>query len=76
LTDRNNVNFKRLKLAFEFGEDEVVELCRLAGLEIAKDRVRRWARSPDAGSGKYTSMSDAEFDAFCEGVLLLMRSRG
>lgn len=65
---RNNQNFKRVRVALLLTEDDVVAICHLGGLNIEKDRARRWARSPDAGPRRFSLMSDAEFDAFCAGL--------
>lgn len=65
---RNNRNFKSIRLAMQLSEGEVADICRLGGLDIGKDKARRWARSPDAGPGRFSAMADADFDAFCAGL--------
>jgi hypothetical protein len=66
--DRNNVNFKRIRSAMELTPDEVSAALAVIGVTVPADRVRRWGRSIEAGTGRYAPMSDLEFDQFCEGV--------
>lgn len=65
---RNNTNFKSIRLALGLDESDIAQICELGGLKIGKDKGRRWSRSPDAGPGRFSMMSDAEFDAFCSGL--------
>jgi hypothetical protein len=65
---RNNENFAQLRGALGLSPDEVVACCAAAGFVVSADRARRWSRQPDAGAGRYSPMSDEEFDAFCRGV--------
>lgn len=71
---RNNINFKRIRLAFEMRADEVQEACRLGGIDISKERCSQWMRAPGAGAGRYSVMTDIEFDAFCAGLPELSKS--
>lgn len=76
-SDRNNTNFRMLRGTLGLSRSDVVAAMRLGGVEVSGDRVNRWARSSDAGAGRYTPMSDQEFDAFVRGVsALLARERG
>jgi hypothetical protein len=68
VSDRNNTNYKLLVTALGLSHEDVARLLHEAGHTVGLDHVRRWSRSADAGAGRYSVMSDAEFDTFCRAV--------
>ena len=88
IDDRNNTNYKHLCSALLLKDGEIVDACALAGLDVSRSKVNGWRRGvgalkkPDVGSRNPANrerrmklMSDDEFDAFCEGVALLLRNK-
>lgn len=82
-SDRNNRNYKHIRIAFGLEVADVVEILRLGGVSISKTTANRWGRASLASrlrvnrhSGKpfqderYKAMTDSEFDAFCAGLVL------
>lgn len=68
MRDRNNENYKHLRAGLRLDEPDVVEICGMAGLDIGRDRAKRWARAHDVGPGRYSVMTDEQFDAICAGL--------
>lgn len=66
--DRNNRNFRQLRATLALSVGDVVQALSLVGVTVSADRVRRWGRSSGSGPGRYTPMSDSEFDAFVTGA--------
>ena len=62
-----NRYYKRIRLAFDMTEDDVVECCRLGGLQVSRSRPNGWNRSPD-DKRRYVRMREDDFEAFTAGL--------
>lgn len=67
-SDRNNRNYRLIRATLGLQLDEIVRAFALIGVQVSVDRARRWGRSANAGTGRFTVMQDLEFDQFCEAV--------
>ncbi|WP_341667323.1 hypothetical protein [Alcaligenes sp. SDU_A2] len=67
-TNRNNLNFKKLRAAMLLRTDDIVAICRHGGYQASRSIAQRWGLSQDAGPGRYAVMTDEAFDAFCGGL--------
>ena len=80
-TDRNNQNFKRIVVALELSDRDVVEIMAAAGEEVSRSKANAWGRGKhatrehtDGRDGavftdkRYRQMTNYEFDMFCKGL--------
>lgn len=68
LPDQTNRNFRRICFALNVNRDEIREILRLGGVAASGERITRWSRNR-TGPGGYQTMSEVEFNAFCEGLV-------
>lgn len=67
MTDWNKY-FTRIRTSHEMVRQDVVEACRLGGLEITASRAEGWARNP-SDTRRHVRMTAEEFDAFTRGLV-------
>jgi uncharacterized protein YehS (DUF1456 family) len=67
MTDWNR-HYKRVRGALRLTYPEVVDVCRLGGLEITRSRAEGWNRGED-DVRRFVKMTEAEFDAFTRGLM-------
>ena len=83
----HNPVMRRVCGAFQLSRRDVVDICRLGGLEISASKADGWKRgaqtyrNPDAGSRdpedlerRDKSVSDAEFAAFWRGLTIWLHN--
>lgn len=63
-----NAYYKRVRTSHKMERGEVVEACRLGGLEISVSRAEGWARGP-SDARRHVCMTESDFDAFTRGVV-------
>lgn len=78
MTPNWNSYFRRIRASHQMDKHDVVEACRLGGLEVSASRAESWSRGvqgQDAERGKRRSiaMTEAEFEAFTNGLPLWAR---
>lgn len=62
-----NDRFKKIRIAFEIDRYDVVAICAAGGLKISSSLADGWVRS--TSDDRFRQMSEAEFDAFCAGLV-------
>lgn len=74
--DRNNTNFKRIKIALSLNDDDIVKIMRYVDVEISKSKAHAWSLGKHATKTidnierkKMIKMTNFEFDMFCKGLL-------
>lgn len=63
-----NIYFKRIRTSHQMTRGDVVEACRLGGLDITTSRAEGWSRGA-SDTRRHVAMTDAEFDAFTSGLV-------
>ena len=79
-SDRNNQNFKRLKVAFKLTDEQVVNVFSYTECSVSKSKVHSWSLGKDAVKivngmevKKMQKMTNFEFDMFCKGLPVYLR---
>lgn len=64
-----NTHFRRICMSHRLVKADIVECCRLGGIEISLSKAEAWRRSAASRHRHVTAMTEAEFDAFTYGLV-------
>ncbi len=67
-SERNNINFRRISKALDLKNEDVVDICKHAQLEVTTSHADGWRRPHFDERGRYRKMNNFEFDMFCKGL--------
>lgn len=63
-----NAHYRRVRTSHKMDRQEVVECCRLGGMEISVSRAEGWARGI-GDTRRHVRMTAEDFDAFTGGLV-------
>jgi len=63
-----NAEYKKLRLALELNRHDVVEICRLGGVDVSASQADGWARRSD--SAKFVVMTREQYYGFLDGLVI------
>lgn len=63
-----NQHYKRISISHRMSRADVVECCRLGGLDITPSRAEGWSRGR-SDTRRHVVMSGADFEAFTRGLV-------
>lgn len=68
---RNPYNrwFRRIKTSHAMNRSEIVECCRLGGMEISGSMADAWGRNAGADARRSAPMTEEQFEAFTAGLV-------
>lgn len=61
--------FRRIKTSHAMSRAEIVECCRLGGLEISGSMADAWARKSGTDARRAAPMTELQFEAFTAGLV-------
>lgn len=64
-----NTHYRRICISHRLTKLDIVECCRLGGLEISNSKAEAWRRASSSDHRHVTRMTEAEFDAFTRGLV-------
>lgn len=73
---RNPYNrwFRRIKTSHAMTRADIVECCRLGGLEISGSMADAWSRRAGTDARRANPMTEAQFEAFTAGLVDWIRN--
>lgn len=69
-----NTYYRRICISHRLSKHDIVECCRLGGLEVSSSRAEAWRRSSSSDHRFVTKMTEEEFGAFTYGLVEWARS--
>ena len=65
--------FRRIKTSHAMSRPDIIECCRIGGMEISSSTADAWARRIGGERRRAAPMSEAQFEAFTAGLVEWIR---
>ncbi|PCI21249.1 MAG: hypothetical protein COB62_03945 [Piscirickettsiaceae bacterium] len=69
----NNDVLRRLRYTFDFSDPKVIELFKLAGLDVSRDELQNWLKKDDDEG--YVGCGDKQLATFLNGLIVNNRGK-
>lgn len=69
----NNDSLRRLRYTFDFNDQKMIKICRLADLTVTKEQVTAWLKKDE--DPDYLRCSDNEMAKFLNGLIIEIRGK-
>ncbi len=69
----NNDILRRLRYTFDFGDDKMIELFKLNGLDVTRAQVSDWLKNEK--DEEYKALTDEQFATFLNGLIIDKRGK-